>query len=311
MIKNICISAIFLTGLLISSCANKAARSARAESANRDFELPVVPPALNSPSERASFLVTHYWDKTELSDSVLYTGGKKMEQALVNYIDLLSQVDPSTSESSIHTLLSRAEAASSALPYKWLKNQLAKYLHDPLSPLRNDELYINVAEYITNDERSDEADTYRAESDLAMMMKNRPGERANNFSFTLAGGKSRTLYEVHSQLILLMFYNPDCHACKEATQVLKSSELLDTLIRKDLVKVLAVYPDEDASAWRRHIPGIPETWINGIDAQHALREKELYDLRAMPTLYLLDKDKQVILKDADPGRCLSKLAELF
>lgn len=29
-----------------------------------------------------------------------------------------------------------------------------------------------------------------------------------------------------------------------------------------------------------------------------ITERQLYDLKAMPTLYLLDKDKRVILKDA-------------
>ena len=38
-------------------------------------------------------------------------------------------------------------------------------------------------------------------------------------------------------------------------------------------------------------------------ATQQLREKELYDLKAIPALYLLDRDKRVLVKDGtDPGQ---------
>ena len=33
-----------------------------------------------------------------------------------------------------------------------------------------------------------------------------------------------------------------------------------------------------------------------------IKEKNLYDLKAIPTLYLLDKNKKVLLKDAVVGQ---------
>ena len=42
----------------------------------------------------------------------------------------------------------------------------------------------------------------------------------------------------------------------------------------------------------------PKEWINGYDKKLVIKEKNLYDLKAIPTLYLLDKDKKVLLKDA-------------
>ena len=43
---------------------------------------------------------------------------------------------------------------------------------------------------------------------------------------------------------------------------------------------------------------IPEEWICGFDKTGVLVAKKLYDLRPSPSLYLLDKKKSVILKDA-------------
>jgi hypothetical protein len=65
----------------------------------------------------------------------------------------------------------------------------------------------------------------------------------------------------------------------------------------DLVEVLAIYPDEDLVAWRDHISDIPRSWINGYDAGMRITEARSYNLQAIPSLYLLDNEKRVIIKD--------------
>ena len=43
-------------------------------------------------------------------------------------------------------------------------------------------------------------------------------------------------------------------------------------------------------------------WIDAYDAEQTILNQNLYDLKAIPTLYLLDKDKKVLLKDASVGQ---------
>lgn len=62
--------------------------------------------------------------------------------------------------------------------------------------------------------------------------------------------------------------------------------------------MLSFYPDEELEEWRKHLNEFPEEWINSYDKELTLREKQLYDLKAIPTLYLLDREKKVLLKDA-------------
>ena len=60
--------------------------------------------------------------------------------------------------------------------------------------------------------------------------------------------------------------------------------------------MLAIYPDEDAEAWREHLPQMPAGWTVG----HAPMEKggtAAYDLPGIPALYLLGRDKRVLVKD--------------
>ena len=55
------------------------------------------------------------------------------------------------------------------------------------------------------------------------------------------------------------------------------------------------------------MPIYPATWYNGFDPDFIIRADLLYNVRAIPSLYLLDKDKTVILKDAVTGRVLEFL----
>ena len=42
---------------------------------------------------------------------------------------------------------------------------------------------------------------------------------------------------------------------------------------------------------------MPRQWIHGSDDDEYLYKHDIYDLHAIPSIYLLDKDKKVLLKD--------------
>lgn len=79
--------------------------------------------------------------------------------------------------------------------------------------------------------------------------------------------------------------------------MLSTSFVIGNQLKSGKLKIVAIYPDEDLEAWRKHLKEIPAEWINGYDADLTMRKEESYDLRAIPSLYLLDKDKKVLLKD--------------
>ena len=76
------------------------------------------------------------------------------------------------------------------------------------------------------------------------------------------------------------------------------------MISAGKLAVLNIYIDEDLEAWRSYMPIYPEEWFNGFDPDFVIRTDVLYNVRAIPSLYLLDKDKTVIMKDAVTERVL-------
>lgn len=97
---------------------------------------------------------------------------------------------------------------------------------------------------------------------------------------------------------MLFFYEPGCSSCEEAIAEMKSNPGLNSVIENGGLKILAIYPDGNEEIWEDYQNQIPNNWINAIDKDQVIVTKNLYMIKATPTIYLLDKHKKVILKDS-------------
>ena len=68
-----------------------------------------------------------------------------------------------------------------------------------------------------------------------------------------------------------------------------------------------IYIDEDIALWKQRMAGYPANWINGYDPTFTIRQDLIYNVRALPSLYLLDRDKTVLAKDAEPDDVMALL----
>lgn len=251
------------------------------------FTLPKVPIILQNPEEIAAFLVSHYWDNFNFADTSLIGKADITEQAFADYVNFFPHTTIDVIEKSVSSMLHEAMTGSEDM-FLLFEGLYEKYLYNPNSPFRNDAYYIIALQSIIADKQVDESFKIRPRYQLEMALKNRQGTIANDFGFTLGNGHKMRLSRIHSPYIVLFFNNPDCEDCKRVKEVLSQLTIPD-------VKIVAVYPDEDIELWRRI--AYPRDWINGY-GDLKMREQQPYDLRAIPCLYLLDKDKKVILKDA-------------
>ena len=64
------------------------------------------------------------------------------------------------------------------------------------------------------------------------------------------------------------------------------------------LQVLAIYPDENLDEWNKHYADMPAEWINSYDKGCLIGRENLYNIGAIPALYLLNKDKIVLVKDS-------------
>lgn len=243
---------------------------------------------------RADSIACHYWQRLDYADTTWLNDSTALEQMFVDWIPTLTQLTPE----------SRAKAAETVITYgndcpamQLRLGELAElYFNEPNSPYRNEELYIPVlraliaAPHIENPNK----DRYRYQLEKALM--NRPGTLAADFTFITRGQRKHCLYDLKSEFILIYFFNPECNDCKRVAAYISESSVFSALLKSSLLTILAIYPDEDLQAWERHITDMPPQWIVARYAEETNREA--YNLPAIPNLYLLDREKKVIWKDA-------------
>ncbi|MDD2952357.1 MAG: DUF5106 domain-containing protein [Parabacteroides sp.] len=288
---------VLLFTLAVNACSGQQSQKAEeSHIAPPTFEMVSIPALITDPEERAEYLVKHYWDKFDFKDTTYIHAPQVTEQALSNYLDLTNHVSPAAMSSSVKALMRQAEQDSTL--FRYFSEMMEKYLYNPDSPLRNEEMYIAVLEHLAESPSLSDVEKIRPAHLLELALKNRIGTPATDFTYTLANGQTGKLYTIKADYLLLFFYNPDCHACQEITSQIESSFLIDEFVKSDKLKILAIYPDEDLDAWKEHVSAMPKEWINSYDKSVSLKNDEIYDLKAIPTLYILDKEKKVLLKDA-------------
>lgn len=183
-------------------------------------------------------------------------------------------------------------------------NLVKKYLYDPNSPYRNEDLYLPFVKGLAESEYTPEEQRAAYRRDVKMCSMNQFGQTAPDFVFCTLQGKKMTLHSVPGEYTMLFFSNPGCTACKEIIDQVMSIEPIVYAIQEKRLSVVNVYIDKDLKAWREYAVNYPESWYSGYDPKYILREDVLYNVRAIPSLYLLDSEKKVLMKDAPTERVL-------
>ncbi len=240
-------------------------------------------------------MVKHFWDGYDFADSTL-VNSEMTEQAFANYLGALAKCEEQDIiEQSITRMLDSA-SASHTESYHHFMELSDKYLHNPNSPLRNEEQYIVVLNQIISNHTLDDIYKIRPRAQLKMALKNRVGNEATDFEYRLRSGERGDMHEIEAPFTILFFNNPDCHDCMRVKEYISASQPLNELHAKGDIEILSVYPDSDIELWRKaHYPAI---MIDAYDEHLRIERESLYDLKAIPSLYLLDEQKRVILKDA-------------
>ena len=278
-----------------------------------------LPGMISNSQDRADWLVQNYWnrfadpERDYPSDSSLVSGVRKtdVEQNFVNWVSVLEMVKVPVAEKAVKNLFDKVLECEkkdfSSAVLETLTEFMEKYLYDPNSPFRNEDYYGAYAGRLAKwDGLSSEMQgKYAYQSERCS--KNKVGTVAADFRFADRNGKVRTLHGIKAPVTLLFFSNPGCEACMNIINVLKGEQGIARMIADGRLAVLNIYIDEDIAAWRSYMPVYPDEWYNGFDPDLAIRTEDLYDVRAIPSLYLLGEDKTVIMKDAPENRVFQYL----
>ena len=272
--------------------------------AQQSFPYPAIPDTLRSVEQRAGYLSEHYWDNYNFADTLLLKSKEMTEQGFVNFIDILNRFNLDYASKGVaHKDIAQKDitrkditrkgiaqkditqkgiacftrkAFSNAAAKERFENLIEHYFEDQLSPVRNDRVYLIFLEEMKNSPCFDEMEKERIAFKIKTTNKNLPGDIAINFKFKDESGKEHQLSDYKAQKVILYFYDPDCENCHEVSAWLKQQT-----IPAD-IKVIKMIADNHISY--------------------------MYSLKNMPTIFLLDKENKVILKDCTAQELIENIS---
>jgi Uncharacterized protein SCO1/SenC/PrrC, involved in biogenesis of respiratory and photosynthetic systems len=315
-------SLLFLSFCLLCACGPRGGKAVSDAPARREFPQVEIPSMYTEPTERTSYALNHFWDHfTDTSrvyacDSLTVNGVamEALDSQMGLFTTLLQQMPLEEAGKAVVRLYDRAESFERKYPESNVFEQLSRltnhYLYDPNSPVRNEDLYWYYVDRLGKSDLIDSGYRMGYEWDARNCRKNRVGTPAADFSFTDTNGRIRTLYGVKAEYTVLIFGNPGCNACQEIMAAMSSSPDISALIDAGRLKVVDVYIDQEVDDWKAHIDEYPKNWINGYDHGYTIRTDLVYNVRGIPSVYLLDKDKTVLMKDAPQEQVLGALENL-
>lgn len=308
--------------LLAAGCGSRAGKEASVTTAVHAFPpAPKVPSVISDPQEAQEYFVVHYWDaflsESHPCDSAVVNGVKAddVESALGMYITLLERNIPlAEGKKAMTGFFDRLEkfqqTNTSSNVFGFFLEMVPKYLYDPNSPVRDEDLYLPfvsrlaVSDLVAEDMKP--AYSYEAR----MCSLNQVGSPAADFTFTDILGRRHSLYGIKAGTTLLFFTNPGCPACRDIIQSLTGSPRISALVKEGKLAVVNVYIDQELDKWREYASGYPDSWYNGYDQSYSIRQDVSYNVRAIPSMYILDKDKRVVMKDAPTEKVIQYLERL-
>lgn len=257
------------------------------------FSLPAVPDTLRTAEKRAAYLLVHYWDSMDFNWPDVKSA--EVEQAFADFASVLPVGTEEAARAGIDTLMNRAMVSDSV--YCHFAELAEKYLYDSGSPVVNEGIYMLFLRHELATAVFSDAEKQRLRHQLESLTRNAPGTTASDFSYETVDGTKGTLHKTAEGVpMLLLLYDPDCDHCRDMLFNLRYNSALNLRLRAGTMKVLAVYTEEDYEQWKGTAGDMPALWTVCTD-RGMIKERDLYDVRTMPVLYLLDADKRVVLKN--------------
>ncbi len=255
-------------------------------------EVPEPPAGVDSLWFKYTYYKAHFWDGIDITDPGLLRS-PLLHNKIMDYLDnvVIQQVDSVTRE--VDTLLAASRKNAEAFRYL-LITLTNKYEMSPVMGF--DKIFVHLVDnyYATGQATwTNEETIKKLKTRAASIRPNLIGNAAPDFTLQDTLGTDYRLYAIEARYTVLYFYDPDCGHCKKATPVLYAAY---PDLKAKGVEVLGICTTTNTKRWREFIVDNDLGWINLADLTGHPDFKFYYDVRSTPTVYILDKDKKILLK---------------
>lgn len=278
--KKLILSTIIFIGLCIA---------AGAQTDNKPdllVDIPKVPERIERLDERCNYMMMKFWERANLKS--VFSSPDKLDATFGQFLAYAPYATADTVRLAIDNLIKGIEKADAknlaklgALAEKWCGHDTCEYA--------SEELMMMFADGISKSKKFKGPEKARYQAMAKRLSNSRTGAIPGDFEFFYPDGTKGKFSDIESSSYLLFFYEPDCIDCRLGRTRLGQHYVIKTLQNHNLLKVIAIYPNEPDDQWKADIEAMPDNWIivSSPDID------ELFTITHSPEIYYLDKDRRI------------------
>jgi thiol-disulfide isomerase/thioredoxin len=266
--------------------------------------LPIIKPLTKEDSlTNYAYYKKHYWDGVTFMDGRVIRTPFFLPKVEKYFREVLVPAPDSIIKEADYLLLL---ARSDSTMYKFLLNWLTdEYIYPKY--MGQDAVFVHLFEKYHSKGISNwlnEKQLTTISNRAYMLMANLIGEKAADLDLTDSMGNVYSLYDVKSDYIIVVFWDPTCGHCRE--EIPRLDSFYRAKWKKEGIKIYAVLSESEKTKWLEFIQQKNlKDWIHVYQTEESKKEevqnqkagfRQLYDVTQTPTIYLLDKEKRIIAK---------------
>jgi len=256
------------------------------------------------------FYREHYFDNVEMGNP-LSLRTPFLDQRVNYYIDKLTPQHPDSISASLDFILRKVRPAPETFRF-YLSTFLNKYAKSKIVGM--DAVFVHLADryYAAGDAPWMDTKTLNKIQETAAGM--RPvliGKTAKDVELYYEDGSPLTLDDIEYEHLVILFWAPDCGHCKKAMPSI--IEFYDNYKDKGvkLLSVCSKHGEKTKTCWPHIKEKGMEGFINVADTNHKSRFKIKYNVKTTPKIFILDKDKKIIMKNIGGEQLGDVMEEIY
>lgn len=261
------------------------------------FEYPSAPEEITDFNEKCGWLVDNFWNQLDVK------GTQPVDQAKLNdafgvYAVACQYAPKEKAEASADKLLKSLQKNPTLL-LQMIKAAEEK-LYGPRADVWIDELYVKFLRAGIDNKKLPKTRKARLESQLRQLEGSMIGGAPAMFDFTRANGEAARYFPMSTPTVII-FGDPDCDDCRKSRLRMEVNVAFNRAVTDGKINVLYIIPDAE-SGWENKVTEYPRNWTVGASDTVA----ELYDMRAIPQIYLVGSDGKILGKNLSSQQAMTQ-----
>ncbi|MCB0661160.1 MAG: redoxin domain-containing protein [Saprospiraceae bacterium] len=237
----------------------------------------------------------HYFDNINLSDDRL-ARTNLLFQRIDYYINKLEVQHPDSLNKAIDFILEKMDPKGENFKF-YVVHFLNTYAKSKIVGM--DAVYVHIVDKYYKTDMA----YWTPDSTMQKIVENADalepiliGKTAPDIQMQKKDGTKVKLSEVESPFTVIYVWDPDCGHCKKAAPIVVDfyEKFKDKGVT--IFSICGKFTDEVPSCWDTIEEKGFDNFMNVVDPYHRSKYKVLYNIKSTPQIFILDKDKKIIMK---------------